>query len=82
MPTGRTPADQVVAEFEAARKRTSDFVASTSAPLRRHAFPHPRFGQADCYQWILLVASHGDRHRQQIEEVIADAGFPRAASAR
>jgi len=82
VPTGRFPQDQLLTEFEAARKRTSDFVRSTNVPLRQFAFPHGRFGQVDCYQWLLLVAGHGDRHRQQVEEVIAGAGFPRAASAR
>jgi uncharacterized damage-inducible protein DinB len=82
VPTGRYPHDQLLGEFEAARKRTAEFVNSTEVPLRQFAFPHGRFGQVDCYQWLLLVAGHGDRHRQQIEEVIADAGFPRAASAR
>jgi uncharacterized damage-inducible protein DinB len=81
VPTGRIAHDQLLAEFAAARKRTSEFLATTNAPLRQYAFPHPRFGQVDCYQWILLVAGHGDRHRQQIEEVIADTGFPRAAYA-
>lgn len=82
VPTGRTPHDRLLDEFEAARKRTSEFVASTDVALRQYAFPHPRFGQVDCYQWLLLVAGHGERHRQQVEEVIAGAGFPRAASAR
>ncbi len=82
VPTGRWPHERLVGEFEATRKRTSDFLASTQVPLRQYAFPHPRFGQVDCYQWLLLVAGHGERHRQQVEEVIADAGFPRAASAR
>ena len=81
VPTGRIPHDQLLPEFEAARKRTTEFVVSTSAPLREYAFPHPRFGQVDCYQWLLLIAGHSDRHRQQVEEVMADAGFPRAASA-
>jgi uncharacterized damage-inducible protein DinB len=81
VPTGRTAHGQLLAEFEAARKRTAHFLASTDAPLRQYAFPHPRFGQVDCYQWVLLVAGHGDRHRQQVEEVIADPGFPRAAAA-
>jgi hypothetical protein len=80
-PTGKIPCDQVVGEFEAARKRMSEFVASTNVSLRQFAFPHPRFGQVDCYQWVLLTAGHGDRHRKQVEEVIADAGFPRPASA-
>jgi uncharacterized damage-inducible protein DinB len=82
VPTGRLPHDQLVGEFEAARKRTTDFVSSTNVPLRQFAFPHARFGQVDCYQWLLLVAGHGDRHRQQVEEVIADVGFPRVAVAR
>ncbi len=82
VPTGRVPHGQLVGDFEAARKRTTDFVGSTNMPLRQYAFPHPRFGQVDCYQWVLLVAGHGDRHRRQVEEVIADAGFPHAAVAR
>ena len=81
VPTGRFRHDQLIGEFEGARKRTIDFVGSTEVPLRQFAFPHGRFGQVDCYQWLLLIAGHGDRHRQQVEEVIADAGFPRAASA-
>jgi DinB superfamily len=82
VPTGKIPCDQLVGEFEAARKRMSEFVANTNVSLRQFAFPHPRFGQVDCYQWVLLTAGHGDRHRKQVEEVIADAGFPRAATAR
>jgi uncharacterized damage-inducible protein DinB len=82
VPTGRTPHDQLLAEFEGARKRTSEFLASTNVPLRQFAFPHPRFGQVDCYQWVLLVAGHSDRHRQQVEEVMAHADFPRAVAAR
>ena len=81
VPTGKISQDRLIDEFEAARKRTSEFAASTTAPLRQYAFAHPRFGQCDCYQWLLLAASHGERHRQQIEEVIASTGFPRAAAA-
>ena len=80
-PAGRWSHDQVLGEFESARKRSVDFVATTSAPLRQYGFPHPMLGTLDCYQWLLLVGAHGERHRAQAEEVIADAGFPRAASA-
>jgi DinB superfamily len=82
VPTGRWSCELVLGEFEGARQRTTDFVASTDLPLRQHGFPHPRFGYLDCYQWLLLAAGHGERHRAQVEEVIADAGFPRAAAAR
>jgi uncharacterized damage-inducible protein DinB len=76
MPTGRWSHDQLLSEFDAVRKRTSDFASSTNAPLREHGYPHPMFGQFDCYQWLLAIGGHGERHRIQAEEVIADAGFP------
>lgn len=81
MPTGRWGHDQLLSEFEAARKRTAAFAASTDAPLREHAYAHPVIGPLDCYQWLLLIAAHGERHRAQAEEVMAEAAFPRAAAA-
>ena len=81
MPTGRWSHDELLREFEAARKRTSEFAATTAAPLRQSGFPHPHFGALDCYQWLLLIPAHGDRHRAQVEEVMASPGYPRAASA-
>jgi hypothetical protein len=56
-------------------------VSSTNAPLRQSGFPHPILGNLDCYQWVLLIGGHGERHRAQAEEVMADANFPRAAGA-
>ena len=81
MPTGRWPHHELRREFESVRKRTSEFAANTDARLRESVFPHPRLGPLDCYQWLLLIAAHGERHRAQAEEVMASAGFPRAASA-
>jgi uncharacterized damage-inducible protein DinB len=80
-PSSRWQHDQLVREFEVARKRTVDLAAGTDRDPRRHFFPHRAFGELDCYQWFLLVAAHGDRHRAQIEEVIAAPNFPRAAAA-
>jgi len=81
-PTGKIGDEQLWSEFEVARKKTLDFAAATNAELRRHFMPHPILGELDCYQWLLLLAAHCDRHRAQMEEVKADAGFPRAAAAR
>jgi len=81
MPTGRWSDDELFREFEAARKRTADFASTTSASLRESGFAHPRFGLLDCYQWLLLIPAHGERHRAQAEEVMASPEFPRAASA-
>jgi hypothetical protein len=80
-PTGRWPIEQLVPEFEAVRKRTTEFAAGTDADLRRRFVAHPVFGELDCYQWLLLVGAHCHRHCTQSEEVKADAGFPRAAAA-
>ncbi len=65
MPTGRWSDDELFGEFEAARKRTADFAATTDASLRQSGFPHPAFGPLDCYQWLLLIAAHGERHRRR-----------------
>jgi hypothetical protein len=81
MPTGRWAHDRLLGEFESARKRSADFAATTDTQLRQYSFPHPLLGPLDCYQWLLLIGAHGERHRAQAEEVIADAGFPRAAAA-
>lgn len=80
-PSSRWAHDQLIREFLAARERTLGFAASTDCDPRQHFFPHRAFGELDCYQWLLLLAGHGDRHRAQIEEVVAAPNFPRAAAA-
>ncbi|MGA7856113.1 MAG: DinB family protein [Candidatus Acidiferrales bacterium] len=81
VPTGRVPDEQLLPDFEAARQKSRDFAASTQADLRSHFFKHPALGDLDLYQWLLMIAAHCDRHRAQIEEVIASEGFPRAKQA-
>lgn len=78
-PTGRWPHEELLKEFDRVRRQTHDFAANTTADLRQHFFRHPVFGELDLYQWLLLVAAHCDRHRAQSEEVMASAGYPRAA---
>ena len=59
------------AAFEAARKETIDFVASTDLPLHSHVTKHFAFGELDVYQWFVLMAGHVERHTKQIHEVKA-----------
>jgi uncharacterized damage-inducible protein DinB len=75
-PTGRWPLAELLPEFEATRRRTREFAAATNGDLRRHSFPHLQLGVLDCYQWLVLIGSHCDRHRVQIERVKASVGFP------
>jgi hypothetical protein len=80
MPTGQLLHEEVFRKFEETRDRVTEFAAATSADLRNSHIRHPVFGDLDCYQWLLGLAAHSDRHRAQIEEVMAGAGFPRAAA--
>ncbi len=82
MPTGRWPDfDELLRQFEATRERTLRFAAVTQADLRSRDFPHPFLGPLDCYQWLLFLAAHCERHVRQLEEVKADPAFPRGRGA-
>jgi uncharacterized damage-inducible protein DinB len=77
MPQGRWPDfEELIRQFEAARERTMRFSAVTQADLRNHFFPHPFLGLLDCYQWLLFLSAHCERHVRQMEEVKADPGYP------
>jgi uncharacterized damage-inducible protein DinB len=80
-PSGRWTPDRLAIEFNAARQRTCDMLAATDADLHAHFSPHPLFGELDCYQWLLVLCAHCERHRAQCEEVIVTEGFPRALAA-
>jgi DinB superfamily len=71
---------QLVAEFEAARDRSMQFAAHCDTDLRGHFFPHIRFGDLDCYQWLVFLSAHCDRHLLQIEEIKADTRYPQAGA--
>lgn len=77
MPNGRWPGfGESVGQFEAARRRTLSFAESTEADLRAWAFNHPFLGPLDCYQWLLFLATHCERHVAQMAEVKSDPAFP------
>jgi hypothetical protein len=78
-PSGRWPAETVVAEFDAARVFSREFAASTPADLRSRFFLHPApaIGEIDGYQLLLLIGAHCDRHCKQSDEVKAFPLFPR-----
>jgi hypothetical protein len=81
MPRGRWPEfEALLVQFESARGQTVSFAAETEANLHEHFFPHPFLGDLDCYQWLLFLGTHCERHVRQMEEVKADAGFPKSAA--
>ena len=76
-PTGQWSDPKVlIEEFRGTRARTLAFAAETDADLRCHFFPHIAFGDLDCYQWLLVLSFHTDRHVLQIQQVQAHAVYP------
>lgn len=75
-PTNRfqSPA-AAVQEFRTERAETLA-LAKSDADLRAYAANGP-MGNLDAYGYLLFVSAHSERHTKQIEEVKADAGFPK-----
>jgi len=61
--------------FNDDRNRLVDYVQTTNDDLRGHIAKMP-FGNIDCYQLVLMISAHTNRHMQQINEVKDDANFP------
>lgn len=77
VPTGRFAGiDATLRAFEQQRDAVMDYVRATPADFRTHYFKHPALGLLDTYQAVLVMASHGERHRKQIEEIKGSPGFP------
>ncbi len=68
---------ELVKAFNASRDKTKNFVKTTQEDMRAHFLPHPLLKELDAYQWLLLLASHSERHTLQILEVKADPNFPK-----
>ena len=68
--------DDALNDFKALRTAHIKYIKATSEDLRNHFVQMP-FGLIDCYQMTLFISAHSDRHVQQINEVKADAGFPK-----
>jgi uncharacterized damage-inducible protein DinB len=68
---------ELVDQFRTTREYTRRFTEETQRDLRNHFIPHMVFGDLDCYQWLLALSLHGERHAKQIEEIKAAGAFPK-----
>ena len=68
--------DEAINDFKTARAAHIKYIKATSEDLRNHFVQMP-FGLIDCYQLTLFISAHSSRHVQQMNEVKADAGFPK-----
>jgi hypothetical protein len=69
-------AEDAETSFKGNREKLIAFIDTTQDDLRDHMITMP-FGVIDCYQFILFIGAHSNRHAQQIAEVTADPGFPK-----
>ncbi|HEY0160820.1 MAG TPA: DinB family protein [Thermoanaerobaculia bacterium] len=67
---------EAIAAFRAERQKTIE-LARQSGDLRSFAMAHPVGGPLDAYGWFTFLSAHTARHTLQIEEVKADANYPR-----
>jgi len=68
--------EEALKHFVESRGQTEDFLKRTP-DLRAHAIDSPMGQKLDGYEWVLLIAAHSERHTKQINEVKADANFPK-----
>jgi hypothetical protein len=58
------------------RAETMQYVRESGDNLHHHFAPLGPLGDLDGYQWLLLLASHTDRHVAQMEEVKTQPQYP------
>lgn len=69
--------DEALAAFQEGRSKLINYIKSTDDDMRNHVVTESPLGAMDTYQLILLISSHTKRHVLQINEVKAEAGFPK-----
>lgn len=67
---------EAIAAFNTNRDKLIEYVNSTDKDLRGHVVNFP-VGVFDSYQMVLFIGAHSKRHTLQVQEVLADAGFPK-----
>ena len=65
-----------LAKFQALRATMIDYIKSTNDDLRAHSFGDKE--RIDCWQWMLEISTHAERHIQQIREIKNEPNFPKS----
>jgi len=68
--------EETLKAFSIKRDENIAFIKKTEEDMRSHYNEFP-FGLVDTYQTILFMSGHTMRHTAQIEEVMANANFPK-----
>jgi hypothetical protein len=61
--------------FQTLRATMIDYIKTTNDDMRAHSFGKKE--AIDCWQWMLEISTHSERHINQIREIKADPNFPK-----
>jgi len=68
--------NEALSKFQALRATMMEYVKTTNDDLRGHSFGEGA-QVIDCWQWMLEISTHSERHIQQIREIKNDPNFPK-----
>jgi DinB superfamily len=63
-------------KFQTLRATMVEYIKTTQDDLRAHSFGKEE--PIDCWQWMLEISTHAERHIQQIREIKNDPNFPKS----
>jgi hypothetical protein len=66
---------EALGKFQALRATMIEYIKTTNDDMRAHSFGDREV--IDCWQWMLEISTHAERHIQQINEIKRDPNFPR-----
>src|SRR5690349_5099802 len=66
---------EALGKFQALRATMIDYLKTTDDDMRAHSFGDKEV--IDCWQWMLEISTHAERHIQQIREIKNEANFPK-----
>jgi DinB superfamily len=68
--------DEALGRFQALRATMIEYIKTTKDDMRAHSFGDSE-DVIDCWQWMLEISTHAERHIQQIREIKNDPKFPK-----
>jgi hypothetical protein len=66
---------EALGKFQALRATMIEYIKTTDDDMRAHSFGDKEV--IDCWQWMLEISTHAERHIQQIREIKNEATFPK-----
>jgi hypothetical protein len=68
---------EALGKFQTLRATMINYIKTTNDDMRAHSFGEGGPEVIDCWQWMLEISTHAERHIQQIREIKNDPNFPK-----